>query len=202
METEAQVFSGGFAAPVLASQSVFRVVMEALARPARILSLTTDAEAPAPACPAIAALALTLADADTPVWLSPSLEGSAFARWLAFQTGAPLVRERIEAMFAFAAEADGFPDMSGFSLGSDLYPDRSATLVIEIEALHGGRPMRAEGPGIEGVQTLAPRGLPAGFLEERTLNRSLYPRGIDLILVSGCALIGLPRTTRLMPAEG
>lgn len=201
MHTDTLIFTGAFATPVLTAQSAFRALMDAMARPARILSLKSDASAPAPACPALAALALTLADADTPLWLSPSLAGSAFARWLSFQTGAPLVTDRLEAMFAFAAREDALSDFSGFSLGSDAYPDRSTTLVIEVDALCGGAPLLAEGPGIDGVAPLSPRGLPAGFLEERAMNRSLYPRGTDLVLVSGSDCLCLPRTTRLKPEE-
>lgn len=201
MQTDAQIFSGAFTSPVLSSQSVFRALMDGMARPGRVFSLVHDASAPAPACPSHAALALTLADADTSVWLSPSLAGSAFARWLSFQTGASIVPDRMEAMFAFVSRKDALSDWNGFLLGSDTYPDRSATLVVEVEALSGGIPLIAEGPGIDGAVSLSPIGLPADFLRERVLNRSLYPRGIDLVLVCGSDCLCLPRTARLMLEE-
>lgn len=201
MPMQNEIFSGAFSHPVLSSQAVFRTVMEAMARPARIVSVKSDAAAPEPLCDAAAALALTLSDADTPLWLSPSLSASAAPAWLTFHTGAPMAQARLDAVFAFFARQDGWPKADGFSLGSDLYPDRSPTLVIEVEALTGGPMLVAEGPGIEALQRLSPKGLPPGFLEERALNRSFYPRGHDLILVCDSDLICLPRTTRLALRE-
>lgn len=195
-------FSGGFSAPVPAAQSVFRTLMEAMARPARVVTVACEtAVAPAPAGALIAALALTLADHDTPVHLSPALAASAFPHWLAFHTGAPLAASRLDATFAFCALADGLPPLEGFALGSDLYPDRSVTVIAELPSLTGGPRLAAKGPGIRDTARLAPAGLPDGFLAERALNRSLFPRGIDLVLVSGDALLCLPRTTRLSAEE-
>jgi alpha-D-ribose 1-methylphosphonate 5-triphosphate synthase subunit PhnH len=57
----------GFADPVLDSQSVFRTVMMALARPGTIAELATgQLLPPAPLTPELAAVALTLCDHETP----------------------------------------------------------------------------------------------------------------------------------------
>lgn len=201
MPAETEVFTGGFADPVLSAQSAFRTLMDAMAGPARVVSVVPEAEAPFPACRAMAAIALTLADHETAVWLSPMLAASAFPRWLSFHTGAAVGDDRMAADFVFFARTDGFPDLSGVALGSDAYPDRAATLVVEVEALVGGEPLVARGPGIRDAQTLAPMGLPGDFLAAWSLNRSLYPRGIDLILVCGADILCLPRTTRLAKRE-
>jgi hypothetical protein len=37
-------------------------------------------------------------------------------------------------------------------------------------------------------------GLPQNFVAQRTANRALFPRGVDLLLVSGGSLAALPRT--------
>ncbi len=202
MHSETHVFTGGFADPVLSSQSVFRALMDGMASPARVLSLEDKAEVPQPVSPAMAAVALTLLDHDTQVWLSPALAASAFPQWLAFYAGAPITADRMAADFAFFTGEDGFPELSGLPLGSDTYPDRSTTLVIEVDALEGGDILIARGPGIREVQELSPMGLSARFLSEWEINRGLYPRGLDIILVSGAAFLCLPRTTRLVKREG
>jgi alpha-D-ribose 1-methylphosphonate 5-triphosphate synthase subunit PhnH len=40
------------------------------------------------------------------------------------------------------------------------------------------------------------------LLDRLALNASLFPRGIDLVLVSGESIVALPRTTRLVAKEG
>ena len=86
-------------------------------------------------------------------------------------------------------------------IGTDAYPDRSTTLVIEVETLSAGPAAgwRLEGPGIDGAAHLAVTGLPAGFVEARAALAPLYPRGLDIVLTAGDRLAALPRTTRITP---
>jgi alpha-D-ribose 1-methylphosphonate 5-triphosphate synthase subunit PhnH len=42
--------------------------------------------------------------------------------------------------------------------------------------------------------------LPPDFAAQWSANRALFPRGIDLLLVSGADIVGLPRTGRLVEA--
>lgn len=195
-------FTGGFESPVFEAQSVFRALMNGMARPGRIETVDPYATAPGIEAKALAAIALTLFDHDTPVFIGNSLKTSGFPGWLSFQTGAPLVENRLDAMFAVFTKACGFPEFEGFALGSDAYPDRSTTVIAEIESLSGGPDLLAEGPGILGVQALSPLGLPENFLKHRAENQTLFPRGIDLVLVAEDGFISLPRTTRLKKREG
>ena len=196
-----QAFTGGFAEPVFGAQSVFRALMDGMARPGEIQAITTEAEAPAGLPPAMAALALTLFDHDTSILLTPHLASGPLAAWLAFHTGAPLATTRLDADFALFERDAGFPAFEGFAIGSDIYPDRSTTIIVEIPALEGGLDLDARGPGIKGSRRIAPQGLPADFLPAWADNHSLFPRGIDLVLVSGQAFLCLPRTTRLSALE-
>ncbi|MBB4064832.1 phosphonate C-P lyase system protein PhnH [Gellertiella hungarica] len=198
---DTSIFTGGFADPVLQGQAAFRAVMDGMANPGRIKETDGTPSAPGGVPSAMAALALTLVDHDTPFTLGESLRASAFPAWLAFQTGAPMADTAFDASFAFFTCADAFPAFEGFPIGSDEYPDRSVTLIIEVEALEGGPQLTARGPGIRESAVIAPKGLPADFLARWRENGTLFPRGIDLVLVEGTRLLCLPRTTRLQARE-
>jgi len=65
-----------FRDPARQSQAVFRTVMEAMARPGRILPLAGGFSPPAPLSATAAAILLTLADFETAVWLDRILSAS------------------------------------------------------------------------------------------------------------------------------
>lgn len=192
---DTQIFSGAFAEPVFAAQSVFRTVMDCMAQPGTVGEIGTPARPPQPLGAAAGAVALTLCDHDTPVWLSAQLSRSKLPGWLAFHTGASVTAEKQDARFAFVEKGAVVPGFGLFALGTQEYPDRSATLVIEIESLQGGRPLVLSGPGIRDEARIAPQGLPDSFVALAEANRAMFPRGIDLILVAGDRIVCLPRTT-------
>ncbi|MAZ19559.1 MAG: phosphonate C-P lyase system protein PhnH [Ahrensia sp.] len=202
MAAGAHIVEGGFADPVFASQSVFRAVMDAMARPGPVQAIDTDLRPPAPLNIAAAAVVLTLADADTPVWLGQDLaRDDAVKGWLAFQTGAPLAGLPSEATFAIAANAAALPSLSSFALGTQEYPDRSTTLILQVETLTEGEALTLRGPGIKGSETVAPRPMPGHFDMQWRENNALYPRGIDIILAAPDAVACLPRTVRIGEGE-
>ena len=195
---DTHTLDGGFADPVMQSQTAFRAVMDALANPGTLQDLALGLTPPAPLSPELAAVALTLCDHDTPLWLDADLATDAVLAWLAFHTGAPITGERSQAMFALSRDpALVFAD---FAQGTDPYPDRSTTIVLVIAALTGGESLTLAGPGIDGATTIAPQGLAADFRAQRAANRDQFPRGVDLLLVADGQLIGLPRTTRIQEA--
>lgn len=199
----ANALEGGFADPVADSQAVFRTVMDAMARPAVAVSIRPRTTPPAPLPHLLGDLACALADADTPIWLDDRLAGSdAVKAWLAFHTGARLVSSPAEAAFALVAEPSGMPSLDTFAAGSQDYPDRSATLLINVASLEGGKPLIFRGPGIEGRAAIAPVGLPADFANLWRENARLFPRGVDIVLVTDTDLACLPRSSRLIEGEG
>ena len=194
---------GGFADPVLAAQDVFRAVMDAMARPGTIHRLAAPARPPAPLSATAGAVALTLCDQDTPVWLDPRLAASPeVAAWIGFHCGAPIAHSPAEAHFALVSHPAELIALENFAQGSQEYPDRSATLVFQLEALETGRRLALEGPGIEREASLAPHPLPRHFVEQWKQNRARFPRGVDLILAGPDAVACLPRTTRIHDREG
>jgi alpha-D-ribose 1-methylphosphonate 5-triphosphate synthase subunit PhnH len=188
----------GFSDPVLASQAVFRTVMEAMARPGSIAQIDVAIAPPAPLGAAAAALALTLLDFETPFWLDPALASAPEVDgWLKFHTGAPRTADPTAAAFAFIMEPAAMPGFAGFGLGSIEYPDASTTLVLEVEALSEGDTFHLTGPGIKGSRSLAAAPLPPDFAARMAENRALFPRGVDLVLTSSRRLAALPRSINL-----
>jgi alpha-D-ribose 1-methylphosphonate 5-triphosphate synthase subunit PhnH len=186
--------AAGFAEPVLAAQSTFRVVMDAMARPGTVRRLAGIA-APAPLSPAAAAVALTLLDYETPFWLdAPLAAAPEVARWVSFHTGAPLTRDPAAAAFAFVADSAASPPFASFAPGSPEYPDRSTTLVLQVARLSEGEGLILRGPGIAGSRRLAASPLPGDFLDRLADNRAQFPRGVDVLLAAADAVAALPRS--------
>ncbi|MCV9966254.1 phosphonate C-P lyase system protein PhnH [Pararhizobium sp. BT-229] len=200
-DIHASAYAGAFSEPVFQSQAVFRALMDAMARPGTITPLGASAMPAAPLGAGSGAIALTLCDDGTPVWLSPALAASSVPAWLSFHTGAPLTEVKPEARFVFVEAGGIVPGFNQFALGTQEYPDRSATLVLEIGSLEGGPEFVATGPGIKDEAIIAPTGLPDIFLTLWTENRALFPRGVDLVLVAGTDILCLPRTTKLRRRE-
>ena len=177
---------GGYAEAPVQSARAFRAVLEAMARPGRI---ETVAGAQAPGLSVAGSVVLaTLVDRTTPVFLAPGLDAG-LPEWLAFHTGAP-VAARGEAMFAVGGW-EALTPLEGFSVGTSEYPDRSATLIVEVPELKADG-ARLTGPGIETEAFLS---LPetAAF----RANRARYPLGLDFIFTCGDRLAALPRSTRV-----
>lgn len=186
----------GFVDKVLSAQSTFRSVMDAMARPGSVQRIVPMAGAPGAMMRGTAAIALTLFDHDTPLWLDARLaESSDVTKWLKFHTGAPVVQDTSIASFALIDDGAALPAFERFALGTSEYPDRSTTLIIQVESLNAGRSFELRGPGIDGVATLNASIRPFDLFERLRINETLFPRGIDLVLVADDAVVAIPRTT-------
>lgn len=185
----------GFADPVFASQTAFRAVLAALSEPGTIHALDAGIEAPEGIHPASAVILLTLVDYETPVWLDEAERAGAAGDWLRFHAAAPLAAHPVEAGFAVISGEDTSPKLADFFVGDDLFPDRSTTILVECAALEGGEPATLSGPGIPDTRSVAPKGLRPGFWAEVAANNALYPLGVDMLLVAGNRVMGLPRST-------
>ncbi|MGO9134490.1 MAG: phosphonate C-P lyase system protein PhnH [Methylovirgula sp.] len=183
----------GFAIPGLDAQSVFRTVLTALAEPGRIMPFESLCTPPVGVDPAAAAIVLALCDIDTPLWLSPSL-GTA-GDYFRFHAGTPIVAASSEALFLLST-ADERPALDTLSAGTPDYPDRSATLIVSVDAIED-KGWQLSGPGIASIRTMLPRPIDAGFVSEWRANHARYPLGIDMIFTARDRVAGLPRSTRL-----
>jgi alpha-D-ribose 1-methylphosphonate 5-triphosphate synthase subunit PhnH len=193
----------GFADKVLSAQSTFRSVMDAMARPGSVQQVVATVGTPASIMRGTAAIALTLFDHDTPIWLDARMsETSEVTKWLKFHSGAPVVEDSSICHFALIGDAGALPDLSRFSFGSNEYPDRSTTLILQVGSLTKGRAYELRGPGIDGTATLHAAIEPQDLFDRLSINESLFPRGIDVVLVSGEVIVAIPRTTRLIGHGG
>ena len=189
----------GFADKVLSAQSVFRSVMDAMARPGSIQRIASTAGTPAAMMRGTAAIALTLFDHDTPVWLDGRMSATAdVAKWLKFHTSAPVVTDPSIASFALVGDPENLPALDRFAFGSNEYPDRSTTLILQVESLADGPVVELQGPGIDGSAALRASIQPRDLFERLAINATLFPRGIDVVLVHDDSIVAIPRTTRLV----
>ena len=194
----------GFRDPVHHAQQTFRALLDGLARPGRVQTLTLDLEPPPGLSRACAAACLTLLDLETQVWLQPDWDDSVRS-WLLFHTGCRFTSEPKTANFA-VLRADGeanqpdrlnqsdLPDLTAFNPGNPEYPEASTTLLMQVADLYTGHPVTLQGPGILDECAIAPR-LSAKFWQFWQNNHGLYPLGVDIFLFADDQIMGLPRST-------
>jgi len=192
--------------PIFDSQTTFRVVLDALARPGTVGQLTaTDARCPLGGGQGLAPIAQTLLDHEVTFAISPGLEAGAegFMRYLATTTGSRHVNLE-EADYVFAGAPLAIDVLTALKRGSLAFPDEGATLLLFVSDIESadGVPVNMTGPGIPGTRTLHLNGLGTDTLAERRTANAEIPRGIDLLLVDRHGrVIGLPRTTQITAIE-
>lgn len=187
----------GFVDPVGESHAAFRAVMQAMSRPALPVAFAPQVRAPAPMRPVVAAILLALADYDTPIWLDDALRGPAVTQFLSFHTGARIADAPDRAAFAVASGPGSMPSLAALGQGTPEYPDRSTTLIVQVEGLAEAG-LQFEGPGIKSRVAISFPGMAPSFATEMVSNRGRFPCGVDLILAAPDAIAALPRSVRLV----
>jgi alpha-D-ribose 1-methylphosphonate 5-triphosphate synthase subunit PhnH len=183
----------GLADPAHDSQRLFRAVLDAFSHPGRIVTLPRPPAAIGPLSRAATAFLLTLVDRDTPLWLAPAFDTAPVCDFVRFHTGAPITNRPADALFAVLTP-DRAPVLESFAIGTDPYPDRSATLLIELPSLTDGPACCWRGPGIDGRAGVALTGLHDSFWSEWAANHALFPCGVDLVFAADTSLVALPRS--------
>lgn len=190
----------GFADITHQSQQVFRSVLAAMAEPGTVHGVGSQ-KAPAPLSAAAYQVCLALLDQETPLWLHPELASAAALNSLRFHCGCVLTDRPEVAAFALTTVTDA-PPLVRFQQGSVEYPDRSATVVVEVLSLAGGagegRGLVLSGPGIRDERRVQIGGFDEAFARQLSDNHRRFPCGVDLILTSDDQLMALPRTTRVV----
>ncbi|GAB4228184.1 MAG: phosphonate C-P lyase system protein PhnH [Kiloniellaceae bacterium] len=184
----------GLADPVHDAQHIFRGLLTALAHPGRAVTLPGGIEGPLPLDPATAAAALTLLDYDTPLWVDWIADTPPLRAYLKFHCGCPIVARSQDAAFGLVSDPENMPRLALFAQGLDQYPDRSATLLVQLPDLEDGPAVTLTGPGIRESAEIRPAGLPDWFWNDWRLNAAQFPLGVDIFFTCGRTVIGLPRS--------
>ena len=106
-----------------------------------------------------------------------------------------------QARFVWVAQGDALTALNRLALGTDIYPDQSATCVVDVSraaatTADASDAWHLRGPGIRDVTALRVDGLPDDFEAQWAANHGVFPRGVDLLLATADHIVGLPRTTR------
>lgn len=185
----------GFEEPIQQSQQVFRSVLKAMSEPGTLVQINHAETTPVGFDKSTWQLALSLFDADTNIWLSPSLRQSdAICSNLRFHCQSPLTDSLADADFALC-NADEVPALSDLNWGDAEYPDQSTTLVVQVPAISNEPFWQLTGPGIETERGLRIAGLTERFRNDLAASRLRFPLGIDSIYCCDETLVALPRTT-------
>jgi alpha-D-ribose 1-methylphosphonate 5-triphosphate synthase subunit PhnH len=188
----------GFSAPVADAQRVFQACMRAMSRPGRVVALEVALAPPPPLTPEIAAVLLALTDHETKVWLDPTAARTRpVTEFLTFHTSARITSDLGDADFVVATNGTQMPPLARLPQGTPEFPDRAATLLVQTAGFRTTG-LQIEGPGIDGRVEIGFDGLSADFATQMAGNRAAYPCGIDLILAAPGAIVGLPRSLRIV----
>lgn len=186
----------GFSDPVIESQSTFRHVLKAMSHPGRLIAFETSLKAPHPLYSTTAAICLTLLDPETPLWMDQS-ERYEITEWLRFHCGCPLVDSPSHAHFGLLTQGVEECLIDQFPIGEEEFPERSATLLVQVSGFQTGTGKSFKGPGIKTEERLEVIGSLETFWRAWQRNHRLYPLGVDVLFISPSALVGLPRTTEV-----
>ena len=181
---------GGFENPVDDTQETFRVLLNAMA------SQGPD-EFPAGVSAAATAVLLSLADFSTPLWIDPCLAHTGIQSYIGFHAGAPMARHSESCLFALIARNVDEINLHRFMPGTPDYPDRSTTVIIEVDGFDAAPAVRLTGPGIETATLFGAGPLPNGVWAELLSKAAMFPLGIDVILTAPDAIVAIPRSTRI-----
>jgi alpha-D-ribose 1-methylphosphonate 5-triphosphate synthase subunit PhnH len=185
-----------FRDPVHDAQDTFRRVMGAFSCPATVHDFPSIVTGPEGLNPVTSAVLLALADSDTPIWIDPLVgDAEPIANYLGFYTGARFASEPDAAVFVVVNGSQD-PDLSKFPTGTLEYPDRSATIIVQVDQIMAAG-MRFEGPGLKCPVMLSAFPLWTSFEDDWKWNRGLFPRGLDVVLTAPSQLAALPRSLRL-----
>lgn len=162
--------------------ATFRAVLVALARPGLVQTL------PEPG-------ALTVARALIDRECRASADETGVGDALAALGAAVVPLELADHAILRVADAAAVERFARLPIGDALHPERGATAILA-GRIGDGRWLRLRGPGIERTREIALGGMHETFWAARKA-ACRYPLGVDLLVVDGERLLGLPRSTEI-----
>ncbi|HHX13762.1 MAG TPA: phosphonate C-P lyase system protein PhnH [Clostridiales bacterium] len=180
---------------VFDSQKLFRLLLEAISNPTRIVDIKEIADKLFGSYPELLAVAMTLLDNETgfSIYGSDSLSADIAALTLAR-------REAVSAAdFIFVCDKSGIQEaIEKAKYGTLAQPHKSATVVIQSDGAQAGS-LTLSGPGIAGAVEIPVSQAVKDALACRAAQNYEYPQGIDLIFVSDKGeLMAVPRLVKVV----
>jgi alpha-D-ribose 1-methylphosphonate 5-triphosphate synthase subunit PhnH len=174
-----------------ASQAVFRVLLDSLARPGQVLALPQ----PEPG-PGIVPLALAVVGSPVAVLGDPAWE-----RTVCRATGARAAAPGDASLVAIYGAADAAAVIPRLRRGSALAPEDGAKAGLACRGLSadgsGEVTLELSGPGVPGQARLGVDGLGRAVFDALREANARFPAGIDVWLVDSRGQVaGLPRSAR------
>ena len=175
---------------VFDAQKVFRLVLEAMANPGRLVDLAAPAGKMFGEEPALLALAMTFLDNEVSFWAGDDGALSGQISQLTLCRKADIS----EADFLFLTDGEQLEQaVQNAKCGSLRDPHKSATLIVRTEIL-GSEFIALSGPGIRDLAELAASPDVVRALLLRKKQAYEYPQGIDFLFIdSQHRLMALPR---------
>lgn len=136
-----------FKHPVADAQFSFRRILKALSEPGSIVALP-EMSGFGVLDSASACVLLTLIDQDTPLWISPRLNDDVLRQNLRFHTGAVLTEDPSSVSFALAEGSLDSATLLAFPCGDEMSPELATSVIVQVESLEGGKPLRLLGRGL------------------------------------------------------
>ena len=189
----------GFVDPVLGSQEAFREILNAMAYPGKIVTLSGAAMVPHGVHGAAWIVLLTLVDETVRLWTDLPEDHEAH-RALHFLTRVQIVHDTADVDFVLITDPMALSEPYAFRIGSELDPQLGATLILQQSCLTEcadsarNESLILSGPGIPHIRRLWAEGCPPSFWDWRVNLERLYPRGVDLLLTHRSSFVAIPRS--------
>jgi alpha-D-ribose 1-methylphosphonate 5-triphosphate synthase subunit PhnH len=183
------------------AQSQFRIILDCMARPGKINKMADlNINPPGAFNKASAIIALSLLNADVSFCVTEGY-GKELCEYIAVNTHASITTAAL-ADFVFMKGLESEAPILETKTGTLLYPEDSATIIIDVEQLSGTQMSGAtqitlRGPGVETVNTVYIKGINPLILETVKEMNAEFPLGVDLMLTDkNGLLICIPRSNR------
>jgi len=180
---------------VFDSQKVFRLILEAMSNPTRVVNIKEYANKLFGDCPSLLAIAMTLLDNEVSFNIC---ENHSFSDEIASLTLAK--RENIEAAdFVFISDLNYMEyAIENAKYGTLADPHKSATVIIRNDGEHTEQ-LALSGPGVDGQIEVAATQMVKDAIAMRDTQNYEYPQGIDLMFVSSDGeLFAIPRLVKVV----
>ena len=179
---------------VFDSQKVFRLILEAVSNPTRVVNIRESADKLFGSCPEFLTVAMTLLDNETSFTVTgmDSLTDEIVSLTLARR------EETESADFLFVCDPRGLKAViENAKCGTLSDPHKSATVVIRNNGESNCR-LKLSGPGIDGFKEVLASRVTQDAIIFRDAQQYEYPQGIELIFISSNGeLFAIPRLTRM-----